>query len=188
MSVHALALASAHNFTKTPVSSFILLTGLGVQGDCHSGVLHLIPKEILDECGVEPGQIGENVTTTGVDLLALGKGTRLHFLPSPSSPYSAPASSRPLGDDNEDENGDEDETGMWAPHAVVVIQGLRNPCPQIDKFREGLKERLVVRDEARRIVGRRAGVMGTVEVGGMVTVGMTIVVERAGVFEELKCV
>lgn len=135
---------------------------------------------------MEPGQIGENVTTTGIDLLSLGKGTRLHFLPSSSS-YSAPAS-RPLGDENEDENGDEDEMGMWAPHAVVVIQGLRNPCPQIDKFREGLKERFVVRDEARGIVGRRAGVMGTVEVGGMVTVGMTIVVERAGVFEELKCV
>jgi hypothetical protein len=65
---------------------------------------------------------------------------------------------------------------------------LRNPCPQIDKFRTGLKEQFVVRDDERRIVGRRAGVMGTVEVGGEVSVGMRIVVESMGEFEALGCV
>ncbi len=55
------------------------------------------------------------------------------------------------------------------------MQGLRNPCPQIDRFREGLKEMLVVGDGERRIVGRRAGVMGTVDVGGVVSVRMRIV-------------
>ena len=141
--------------------------------------VHLIPKEILDECGVEPGQIGENVTTAGIDLLALGRGTRLHSLP--------PASSPPLsGHDRSGEDGEEEKEDT--PHPVVVIQGLRNPCPQIDRFRKGLKEMFVVRDEERRIVGRRAGVMGTVEVGGVVSVGMRIVVERAEVFEELGCV
>ncbi|KAK4235561.1 pyruvate kinase-like protein [Achaetomium macrosporum] len=195
MSVHALALSPTHEFTKQPVSRLTLLAGLGVQGDCHAGAtvqhrsrlhiqppppnlrqVHLIPKEILDECGVEPGQLGENVTTVGVDLLALGRGTRLHFLPSGSS-----SSGSGSGDDGLD-------LTIQKPHAVVVVQGLRNPCPQIDKFRAGLKERFIVRDEERRIVGRRAGVMGTVEVGGEVSVGMRIVVESRGVFEALGCV
>ncbi|KAK3305599.1 pyruvate kinase-like protein [Chaetomium strumarium] len=193
MSVHALALSPTHDFTKQPVSRLTLLAGLGVQGDCHAGVtvqhrsrlhiqppppnlrqVHLIPKEILDECGVEPGEIGENVTTVGVDLLALGRGTRLHFLPSSSSPRV------PTGSDARDV--------MSQPHPVVVVQGLRNPCPQIDKFRAGLKEQFIVRDEERRIVGRRAGVMGTVEVGGEVSVEMRIVVESTGDFEALGCV
>jgi len=38
MSVHALAISPTHNFTKTPVPSLTLLTGLGVEGDCHNGV------------------------------------------------------------------------------------------------------------------------------------------------------
>jgi hypothetical protein len=38
MSVHALALSADHEFTKTIVPHFTLLTGLGVEGDCHSGV------------------------------------------------------------------------------------------------------------------------------------------------------
>ena len=136
--------------------------------------MHLIPKEILDECGITPGQIGENVTTIGIDLLSLGKGTKLHFLPSSDS-----GSGIDVSDSSDSLN---------TPHPVVVIQGLRNPCPQIDKFRAGLKERFVVRDGERKIVGRRAGVMGTVEAGGTVSVGMRVVVERAGVFEALECV
>jgi len=40
--------------------------------------------------------------------------------------------------------------------AVVEIQGLRNPCPQIDKFQSGLPEQFIVRDENRMIIGRLA--------------------------------
>ncbi|KAK0652542.1 pyruvate kinase-like protein [Cercophora newfieldiana] len=183
MSVHALAKSASHNFSKTLVSQLTLIEGRGIEGDCHNGIhvqhrsrmhiqppppnlrqVHLIPKEILDAVGIGPGQIGENITTTGVDLLSLGAGTKLHFLPA-------------------DESGDEE-----SPHPVVVIQGLRNPCPQIDKFRAGLKESFVVRDEQRNIVGRRAGVMGTVHAGGVVEEGMRIVVESPGEYQALACV
>ena len=46
--------------------------------------LHLIHSELHDELReagfvIEPGQMGENVTTRGVDLLALPLGTRLHI-------------------------------------------------------------------------------------------------------------
>ena len=184
MSVQALAKSASHEFSKAPVTSLTLVAGLGIEGDCHSGVtvqhrsrlhirpppdnlrqVHLIPKEILDEFSVEPGQIGENVTTVGVDLLFLGVGTKLHFLPA-----------------------DADDAAVESPHPIVVLQGVRNPCPQIDKFRPGLKENFIVRDSERNIIGRKAGVMGTVEVGGVVSVGMKIVVESPGDFEALACV
>ncbi|EAQ92107.1 hypothetical protein CHGG_00342 [Chaetomium globosum CBS 148.51] len=171
MSVHALALSAFprvhqdHCPATQPSHRFSV-----VEGDCHLGVCNSSPKKILDARDLAPGQIGENVTTVGINLLALGKGTRLHFLPPPITTTL---------NGNDNDSGAEDEVDLQTPHAVVVIQGLRNPCPQIDRFRPGLKELFVVRDGERRIVGRTAGVMGTVEVGGEVRVGMRVVVEEA---------
>ena len=83
--------------------SIRLLAGLGVEGDAHAGVtvkhrsrvrrdpsqpnlrqVHLVHAELFDELrdkgfGVTPGDIGENVTTRGIDLLALPTGTRLRL-------------------------------------------------------------------------------------------------------------
>jgi MOSC domain-containing protein YiiM len=80
-----------------------LAAGLGVEGDAHAGrtvkhrsrvardpsqpnlrQVHLIHGELHDELGargfpVEAGQMGENITTRGVYLLALPAGTRLHL-------------------------------------------------------------------------------------------------------------
>ena len=80
-----------------------LLAGLGVEGDAHAGTtvqhrsrmvqdptqpnlrqLHLIAGELLDELQgrgfqVQAGSMGENLTTRGLDLLALSQGTRLHL-------------------------------------------------------------------------------------------------------------
>ncbi len=79
------------------------MRGLGVEGDAHCGEtvkhrsrvardphqpnlrqVHLVHAELLDELreagfDLEAGQIGENVTTRGIDLLALATGTRLHL-------------------------------------------------------------------------------------------------------------
>lgn len=92
-----------YSFTKPNRDSVTLLTGLGVEGDVHAGVtvrhrsrvaqdptqpnlrqVHLIQEELFDELreagfDVTPGDLGENVTTRGVDLLALPVGTRLHL-------------------------------------------------------------------------------------------------------------
>src|ERR1700761_568538 len=102
-SVAAVSLRSGHHFSKTPGLSIRLLTGLGVAGDGHLGEtvqhrsrvrkdptqpnlrqVHLIHAELFDELRakgftVGPGELGENVTTSGVDLLALPTGTRLHL-------------------------------------------------------------------------------------------------------------
>lgn len=94
---------ATYTFTKPNRDSITLLAGLGVEGDVHAGVtvkhrsrmaqdptrpnlrqVHLIHQELFDEVReagfeVEPGQLGENVTTTGIDLLALPVGTLLRL-------------------------------------------------------------------------------------------------------------
>lgn len=101
--VVAVSLRAGHHFSKTPSLGIRLLTGLGVTGDAHMGAtvkhrsrvrkdptqpnlrqVHLIHAELFDELrtkgfAVKPGELGENVTTSGIDLLALPAGTRLHL-------------------------------------------------------------------------------------------------------------
>ncbi|KAH8601535.1 MOSC domain-containing protein [Bisporella sp. PMI_857] len=190
MSVLSVARSSDHKFHKDPADSINLLEGLGVEGDCHLGVtvqhrsrlhirppppnlrqVHLIHAELFSEFltpnadgafKVLPGQLGENITTKGIDLLALSTGTKLHFLNE----------GKQMGDE----------------HAVVRVCGVRNPCPQIDKFQKGLKERCLVRDRNRNVVGRKAGIMGVVDTGGKVERRARIVVEAPEIFEALECV
>lgn len=99
--VLAVAVNPAHTFIKQPMSCIDLLEGLGVKGDAHCGVtvqhlsrvaedasapnlrqVHLIHAELFDlvaQAGfsVAPGELGENITTRGIDLLGLPVGTRL---------------------------------------------------------------------------------------------------------------
>ena len=90
--------SATHSFSKQSVPSVVLVPGLGVEGDAHAGAtvkhrsrvavdphqpnlrqVHLIPAELLEELGVAPGALGENVTTTGLDLVHLPVGTRLRL-------------------------------------------------------------------------------------------------------------
>jgi len=87
-----------HRFSKTPEDAVRLVAGLGVEGDAHFGAtvqhlsrvrrdptqpnlrqVHLIHRELFDEltADLEPGRLGENITTEGIDLLGLPRGTRL---------------------------------------------------------------------------------------------------------------
>ena len=99
--VVAVARSPAHNMSKPTQGCIHLLAGLGVEGDAHQGAtvqhrsrvardptqpnlrqVHLIHAELLDELAlkgfsVAAGAMGENVTTRGVDLLALPTGTLL---------------------------------------------------------------------------------------------------------------
>jgi MOSC domain-containing protein YiiM len=101
--VEAVHRSGEHTFTKPPAAAIRLLAGLGVEGDAHNGAtvrhrsrvardpqqpnlrqVHLIHAELHDELQgrgftVRPGEMGENITTRGVDLLALPAGTRLHL-------------------------------------------------------------------------------------------------------------
>ncbi|MBO6668589.1 MAG: MOSC domain-containing protein [Parvibaculum sp.] len=99
--VVAVSTSSTHTMWKGNVPRINLLEGLGVEGDAHMGEtvkhrsrvardpsqpnlrqIHLIHAELLDELAatgfeVEPGRMGENITTRGLDLLGLPTRTRL---------------------------------------------------------------------------------------------------------------
>ena len=102
-SVVAVSRDSDHRFSKPVVDEIVLIAGWGIEGDTHAGVtvqhrsrvardptqpnlrqVHLIHAELFDEVAtagyqVAAGELGENVTTRGVDLLSLPTDTLLHL-------------------------------------------------------------------------------------------------------------
>jgi hypothetical protein len=99
----AVSRSATHTLTKPAADNIRLLAGLGVEGDAHQGTtvkhrsrvvrfadapnlrqVHLIHAELFEELrqagfAVGAGQMGENVTTRGLDLLALPRGALLHL-------------------------------------------------------------------------------------------------------------
>ena len=95
--------SSDHTFSKQASDSIELLAGLGVSGDAHMGAqvkhrsrvkmdptqpnlrqVHFIAAETLAEANeagfeVAPGDLGENITTSGLDLINLPVGTTLRI-------------------------------------------------------------------------------------------------------------
>lgn len=104
--VEAVHVSAAHTFSKETRPFVRLVAGLGVEGDAHAGAtvkhrsrvrqdptqpnlrqVHLLHAELHDELrargfDVRAGDLGENVTTRGLDVLALPLGARLHLGPS----------------------------------------------------------------------------------------------------------
>jgi MOSC domain-containing protein YiiM len=103
MKVISVSRAAAHVFSKEKRDDIHLLEGLGVEGDAHFGAqvqhrsrvaidplqpnlrqVHLIAQEWLDELAghgfdIKPGDLGENITTTGIDLIHLPLHSVLQF-------------------------------------------------------------------------------------------------------------
>lgn len=101
--VVAVSRSATHTMKKPNEAAITLVEGLGVAGDAHQGrtvkhrsrvakdptvpnlrQVHLIHAELHDELRtggfrVAPGEMGENVTTRGIDLLGLPAGTRLRL-------------------------------------------------------------------------------------------------------------
>ena len=101
MQIVAVHSSPAHEFSKDSADKIELVEGQGVRGDAHFGItvqhrsrvkkdptqpnlrqVHLLHEELLQELRgvgfvVLPGQLGENITTRGVDLLGLSTGTHL---------------------------------------------------------------------------------------------------------------
>ncbi len=162
----AVSLRSGHHFSKTNAFAIRLIEALGVDGDAHAGVtvkhrsrvrrdpmqpnlrqVHLVHRELFDELRgkgfeIAPGDIGENITTSGIDLLALPRGTRLKLGAS----------------------------------AIVEVTGLRNPCIQLNHFRDGLMDAVLDKDADGNLI-RKAGIMSIVLAGGEVRPGDPIAVE-----------
>lgn len=101
--VVAVGRSAGHTFSKQPAERIRLVAGLGVEGDAHAGTtvkhrsrvavdptqpnlrqVHLIHAELHEELRasgliVHPCEMGENITTRGLDLLRLPTGTRLYL-------------------------------------------------------------------------------------------------------------
>ena len=103
MKVEAVHTGAVHGIGKESAGAIRLVAGLGVDGDVHAGEtvkhrsrvrkdptqpnlrqIHLIHTELHEELAdrgfdVRPGEMGENVTTSGVELLGLPRGARLRL-------------------------------------------------------------------------------------------------------------
>lgn len=100
--VIAVSVSGKHTFSKENKERINLVTGLGIEGDAHFGStvkhrsrvlkdpnqpnlrqVHLIHQELFEELKdrflLTPGQMGENITTAGLDLLRLSEGTLLYL-------------------------------------------------------------------------------------------------------------
>ncbi len=161
--VVSVSLSQGHTFSKVVVDSVELIAGEGVSGDAHAGKtvkhrsrvakdpsqpnlrqVHLMHNELFTELAqkgydIKPGQLGENITIEGVDLLALPEGKRMSI----------------------------------GPDAEIQITGLRNPCSQIDNFKQGLLKEVLEKKADGSLV-RKAGVMAIVLQSGIVAPGQTI--------------
>lgn len=101
--VIAVNFSSSHSFNKSSQESIKLIAGIGIEGDAHAGKtvqhrsrvakdptqpnlrqVHLIHVELHEELNAKgfkilPGDMGENITTSGVDLLNLPTNTLIHL-------------------------------------------------------------------------------------------------------------
>lgn len=101
--VIAVARGNGHDFSKPLVDEVLLVAGSGIAGDAHQGPtvkhrsrvaidptlpnlrqVHLIHAELFDQLAgrgfvVRPGELGENLTTRGIDLLRLPRGAVLRI-------------------------------------------------------------------------------------------------------------
>jgi MOSC domain-containing protein YiiM len=101
--VIAVSISPNHFFSKSNQNNIKLVAGIGIEGDAHAGrtvkhrsrvakdpsqpnlrQVHLIHTELHDELkdkgfNISPGDMGENITTKGIDLLNLPTDTKLYL-------------------------------------------------------------------------------------------------------------
>ncbi|MGE3800424.1 MAG: MOSC domain-containing protein [Candidatus Kapaibacterium sp.] len=158
--VVAVSRGGEHTFSKKNQESITLLSGLGVEGDAHMGEtvkhrsrvardpsqpnlrqVHLIHSELFDELR----ERGFDILPGDIGENITTRGIALLDLPLNTLLYIGAS-------------------------AVVQVTGLRNPCAQLDTFREGLMAAVLDRDKDGNVI-RKAGIMGIVRAGGEVRFG-----------------
>jgi hypothetical protein len=160
--VEGIAVDSCHHFSKTPVDSIRLIRGHGVEGDAHAGpyVRHRYlarrqPKRAnLRQVHLIPSELFAALREDGYDLAAgdLGDNIATSGLSLEMLPLNTTLQ---IGD-----------------AAVVTLTGLRTPCALIDRFREGLKRRILDLGHGPRF---RCGILGIVTASGVVQRGDRVV-------------
>ncbi|MFI7597353.1 MOSC domain-containing protein [Actinoplanes sp. NPDC049681] len=142
--VAAVSCNDAYSFSKPNRPAIELVAGLGVRGDVHAGVtvrhrsrvaadptqpnlrqVHLIPAELHDQVRgvgheVPAGGLGENVTTSGLDLFGLPCGTVLRFGPPPPVPGNGSRNGEPVS--TRGARGDEQTHGNGPGDVVAAAE------------------------------------------------------------------
>lgn len=155
-----------HTFNKYLNEKIVLLEGLGVEGDAHMGQkvkhrsrvakdpnqpnlrqVHLLHSELFDELKEK----GFDVSPGQMGENITTKNVDLLNLPK-GSILSIGSTAR------------------------IEITGLRNPCNQIDTIKMGLMKAVLDKNQDGNLI-RKAGVMGIVLTGGVVSVGDEISIE-----------
>lgn len=179
--VKAVSRDELHRFSKIPVESILLVAGLGVAGDAHAGTLvqhrsrvrrdpnqlnlrqvHLIHAELFDEArsqGYElsPGDLGENIVTSGLELLRLPVDTTLTI---GEAVIRLTGLRNPCAQIND-----------FQPGLLKVVLEKTDGSPQ-----ETPAPPTGAEEVATEPLVRKAGVMGVVERGGTVRAGQSITV------------
>jgi len=157
LAVHS---SPVHAFSKQSAASITLVAGWGVEGDAHSGTTIKHRSRVARD----PQQPNlRQVHLIHVELL-----TQLSAAGFPVGPGS-------LGENITTQDldllslsqGTELHIG---PEAVIIVTGLRNPCRQLEAFTPGLMHAVLDRTLDGKLI-RKAGVMGIVQAGGVVSPG-----------------
>lgn len=152
-----------HGFSKTPRAAITLLPGLGVEGDAHCGAtvrhrsrvaadplqpnlrqLHLFPAEWLEALDAR----GFDLAPGGLGENLLTRGLDLLALPTGT-------------------------LMRFSQGPLVAVTGLRNPCRQIEAYRQGLLAAVLDRDAEGAVV-LKAGIMAVILEGGVIAPGDSI--------------
>lgn len=148
-----------HEFTKTSVDVIELVAGIGVVGDAHAGAqvkhrsrvaadptqpnlrqVHLMHAELFEELAAKGYDVGPG---------NLGENLTTSDLALLDLPVGA--------------------TLAIGPDVILAMTGLRNPCGQINGFRDGLLKQLVYREDGETV--RIGGAMSVVVRGGEIRPG-----------------
>jgi len=164
--VTAVSRSAAHTFSKENSASIRLVAGLGVEGDAHCGetVKHLSrvaqdpTQPNLRQVHLIHSELHEELRAGGFEVTAGQMGENI-------TTWGVALLDLPTG-----------TLLHLGETAVVEVTGLRNPCPQLDRFQSGLLAAVLDRDPEGNLV-RKAGIMGVVRVGGEVSPGDGIRVE-----------
>ena len=160
-----------HAFSKDAYEEITLVAGHGVEGDAHAGttVQHL-------------SRVRRDPTQPNL--------RQVHLIPlEVLAPLDVPPGA--LGENVTTEGLDLFALSVGARlrigQALLEVTGLRNPCAQIDSYRDGLLKQVLGKDPDGNVI-RRAGIMSVVLEGGVVRPSDTIEVQHPAVHVALEVV